>query len=49
MLTQWLKTKEEWDKDKVNMAELGYIADEADPEVCLAKSQQVIVLQCMMS
>ena len=46
MLTQWLKTKEEWDKDKVNMAEIGYIPDEADPEVCLMKSQHVIVLHC---
>ena len=49
MLTQWLRTKEEWDKDKVNMAEFGYIPDEADPEVCLMKSQHVIALHCVMS
>ena len=32
-LMQWLQTKEVWDREKVYMAELGYIPDEADPEV----------------
>ena len=32
-LMQWLQTKEEWDREKVCMAELGYIPDEANPEV----------------
>ncbi len=26
---QWLETKEVWDKEKVCMAEMGYIPDEA--------------------
>lgn len=30
---QWLQTKEVWDREKVYMAELGYVPDEADPEV----------------
>ncbi len=30
---QWVQTKEEWDREKVYLAELGYIPDEADPEV----------------
>ena len=32
---QWLQTKEEWDREKVYLAELGYVPDEADPEVSL--------------
>lgn len=32
---QWVKTKEEWDREKVYLAELGYVPDEADPEVPL--------------
>ena len=32
---QWVQTKEEWDREKVYLAELGYVPDEADPEVKL--------------
>ena len=32
---QWVQTKEEWDREKVYLAELGYVPDEADPEVSL--------------
>ncbi len=32
---QWLQTKEEWDRERVFLAEMGYLPDDADPEVFL--------------
>ena len=49
---QWLQTKEEWDREKVFLAEMGYLPDDADPEVkppsCLSAAQlQACVLQSL--
>lgn len=33
MLLQWIKTKEEWSREKVFLADMGYVPDDADPEV----------------
>ena len=32
---QWLQTKEEWSREKVFLADMGYLPNEADPEVLL--------------
>ena len=35
MSVQWLQTKEEWDRERVFLAEMGYLPDDANPEVLL--------------
>ncbi len=39
LAVQWVQTKEEWDREKVYLAELGYVPDEADPEVCYCSAR----------
>ena len=42
---QWLQTKEEWDRERVFLAEMGYLPDDADPEVHLPACLRAAPLQ----